>query len=732
MEYRSLRPARLMLALAMALTVLACWAARADAYVFWGYSAPTSDSSGIGRANQSGSGAHAREVAISGSHLLNGKSNTDLPRRRPASGIALYGKYVYWGWDAPTSDSAGIGRAKLNGSDDKGTFIPVSGSNDIGGIAVSGSYVYWAWHSLSDDASGIGRAKLNGSDARQSFISFSSSDVPDGLAVNGTYLYWAWHSPTDDSSGIGRAKLSGADRHDTFFSFSSSDEPSGIALNATYVYWAWHSPNDDSSGIGRAKLSGSDRHDSFLGISSSDQPHGLAVDQQYLYWGWNAPTNDTAGIGRANLDGSHIHGTFIGVSGSDQIGGTAVGGPPASTSVPTISGIPKQADILTEKHGGWLNGVKSYGYRWERCDTNGAHCVVIAGAPHQTYKLTAADVGHRIRAQEEAFNASGGSSVVTSAATSVVLPVAPANSSPPTISGNVSAPVAQGATLTEGHGSWLPTPTSYTYQWLDCNAAGAGCTAIAGASAQTYTLTATDIGDTLRVDEWATDAGGSGGPATSAATPVVLPNPPANVTPPSIEGDLTNGQVLTEVQGSWTNGPTTPGYQWFDCNASGADCVAIPGATAQTYTLAGSDVGDTITVQETATNAGGTGGPVSSPATGAVAPTPSGVVGPSPPVSSLAPVISGQGAVGQTLSASYGAWEGTPTLSYTYQWQECPNSSTCSNITGATASTYTVVSAEEDLGIRVVVAATNAASGDGVAADSNIIAIGGTKPPVQP
>jgi hypothetical protein len=199
-----------------------------------------------------------------------------------------------------------------------------------------------------------------------------------------------------------------------------------------------------------------------------------------------------------------------------------------------------------------------------------------------------ADVGNRIRVQEESFNASGQSNLETSAATSVVAPLAPANISPPSISASITVPFAVGATATEVHGAWSPTPTSYTYQWLDCNSAGTACTPIAGATSQTYALATTDIGDTLRVQESATDAGGTGGPATSAATPVVLPDAPVNIEPPSLEHDLTQDQVLTEVQGSWSNSPTRYTYQWQRC-ANTASCVNISGATAATY---GVGVGD--------------------------------------------------------------------------------------------------------------------------------------------
>jgi lysophospholipase L1-like esterase len=82
--------------------------------------------------------------------------------------------------------------------------------------------------------------------------------------------------------------------------------------------------------------------------------------------------------------------------------------------------------------------------------------------------------------------------------------------------------------------------------------------------------------------------------------------PPSNVSPPGVSGNAVRGHTLTEMHGSWTNSPTSFNYQWEDCSASGAKCFPIVDATARTYTLAGADVGHTIRVQESATNARGT------------------------------------------------------------------------------------------------------------------------------
>ncbi len=98
----------------------------------------------------------------------------------------------------------------------------------------------------------------------------------------------------------------------------------------------------------------------------------------------------------------------------------------------------------------------------------------------------------------------------------------PVSTSPPAISGLAE----EGQTLTATAGAWTNAPTSTSVQWERCSASGSSCSAIAGASAQKYTLTASDIGSTLRVQEVASNADGVSSPAQSAPTPVVSSDVP--------------------------------------------------------------------------------------------------------------------------------------------------------------------------------------------------------------
>lgn len=92
----------------------------------------------------------------------------------------------------------------------------------------------------------------------------------------------------------------------------------------------------------------------------------------------------------------------------------------------------------------------------------------------------------------------------------------PKNKTLPTISGTALV----GQTLVATHGTWSGTPTSFHYAWSRCDTAGAACLAISGATSKIYTVTATDVGHTIRVTVTARNASGAT-PATSAQTAIV-------------------------------------------------------------------------------------------------------------------------------------------------------------------------------------------------------------------
>jgi hypothetical protein len=92
----------------------------------------------------------------------------------------------------------------------------------------------------------------------------------------------------------------------------------------------------------------------------------------------------------------------------------------------------------------------------------------------------------------------------------------PANVAVPAITGTPQ----QGQTLTASPGTWSVDDAAFTYQWQHCDAAGANCADVAGATQPTYAVTSADVGFTLRVNVVATNRFGAKG-ASSAQTTAV-------------------------------------------------------------------------------------------------------------------------------------------------------------------------------------------------------------------
>ena len=214
---------------------------------------------------------------------------------------------------------------------------------------------------------------------------------------------------------------------------------------------------------------------------------------------------------------------------------TALAAAPRTNSPPTIEGNTfRQGATLRTSNGLWTNNPTSFTYRWLRCDANaGSNCVNIGGATASTYKLVQADVGHSVVTHVTARNADGASTANSKPTPAIADNTAPANTSPPTVSG--SAVVGQ--ELTANEGSWTGAPDRYGFQWTQCDAAGSACAAIGGATGKVFGVRSADQGRTLRVQVTAVNprgrstaisnatavvraAGGGGGGGTGAAVPI--------------------------------------------------------------------------------------------------------------------------------------------------------------------------------------------------------------------
>lgn len=191
---------------------------------------------------------------------------------------------------------------------------------------------------------------------------------------------------------------------------------------------------------------------------------------------------------------------------------------------------------------------------------------------------------------------------------------------------------------------------------------------------------------------------------------------PVIETPPTITGNPNPGQTLTAEHGTWANSPTEYALSWLRCDQDGANCSTVAGATESTYELTDDDLYSRIRVRVVATNGVGPSQPADSSATAAVAP-------PGVPANTDRPMLSPPSVLfapgpesGDLVTGSAGTWTGAPTQ-FKYQWRRCQGP--CTDIAGATASTYRLAPADAGYRVRLRVVATNA-SGPSAPADSEL------------
>lgn len=177
--------------------------------------------------------------------------------------------------------------------------------------------------------------------------------------------------------------------------------------------------------------------------------------------------------------------------------------------------------------------------------------------------------------------------------------VAPQNTAAPSISGAAN----EGNTLTANNGNWSNSPTMFAYQWQQCNASGASCADISGATSKTYTLAAADVDHTVRATVTASNADGQATANSNVSQVVSSKKAPANSALPTISGIAQVGEQLTAANGTWTGGVQSFSYQWQRCDSTGASCATVTDATGRTYGVRTVDARNTLRVQVTAKNA---------------------------------------------------------------------------------------------------------------------------------
>ncbi len=86
---------------------------------------------------------------------------------------------------------------------------------------------------------------------------------------------------------------------------------------------------------------------------------------------------------------------------------------PVNTSRPSVSGSWVEGSLATVSRGNWTGAPTSFTYQWLRCNSAGGACVAIANATGTQYRLTAGDVGRKVRANVTARNSRGSTTVIS-------------------------------------------------------------------------------------------------------------------------------------------------------------------------------------------------------------------------------------------------------------------------------------------------------------------------------
>jgi hypothetical protein len=282
----------------------------AGAYVFW-----TSPTGAVGRIGNDGTDPRPALIAAGAE----------------TAPIAADAAHLYYGTDQEDEEGgAPIARTDLDGA--AGTLLPEGPlSLGTGGIgAVDAGHIYWA------DSTGIGRAKLDGSEQEPDFIHTAAAPEIGGIAVYDGFVYWTYYNGGFGDL-IGRANLSTKAVDETFVELTEEFGPRAIAVDADGIYWVWEGEVGSEGLIGHVGLGGgTPTLNAIPGIHAI--PMALAISGSDLYW-INFQEGSGASLAHAELGGaaSTIDLHLVDHIGPGYLAANSVSAPPAPPPPPPPS-----------------------------------------------------------------------------------------------------------------------------------------------------------------------------------------------------------------------------------------------------------------------------------------------------------------------------------------------------------------------------------------------------------
>lgn len=349
---------------------------------------------------------------------------------------------------------------------------------------------------------------------------------------------------------------------------------------------------------------------------------------------------------------------------------------PTPTSTPTLrpgqapelQGAARYRSELSFEEPVWGPGRVELRYQWLRDGRT-----VIAGETGISYRVRAADIGHRIAVRITGRKSGHAEQVQL---TEPVGPIEPGRLRPaiPEVTGSARV----GRTLTGRVDPWGPGAVNLRWQWFR------GDDKIAGATGSTYKLAAADEGHAIKLrvrgsaDNFTPELRFS--EPTGKVAPGVLDPTPV----PLYSGKAKVGQTLTALPKQWGPGEVELAYQWYRDGTDGQE--RIDGATKITYKLVAADAGHRLRVRVTGSRPGFTAVSKYSGWTSEIDPG---------DLTAGTPVIEGPAVVGRILSVDPGEWRPSG-VQLGYRWYRAGML-----VTKATGDEYSL--SEADVGHTITV-----------------------------
>jgi|SRR5579862_3780709 len=115
---------------------------------------------------------------------------------------------------------------------------------------------------------------------------------------------------------------------------------------------------------------------------------------------------------RVAVTASNADGKASATSDPTDVIGSANG--PQNTVRPSVSGTAQVGEQLTVSNGSWSPSATSFGYQWQRCDSDGTGCLNVDGATGRVYGVRGVDAGNRMRALVTAHTSRGQTTAASS------------------------------------------------------------------------------------------------------------------------------------------------------------------------------------------------------------------------------------------------------------------------------------------------------------------------------